>query len=118
MKPRLLVLAGASLALAACTMIPPYERPEAPVPADWSGPAIEPAPAPTPLPASEIPWREALTDRRLRSVVELALANNRDLRVAALNVDRVRSLYQIQRSELYPRWGRWPPATSTGFRPT
>ena len=105
MRPRLLVLAAAGLALAACTMIPPYERPQAPVPADWSGPAVEPTPAPSSLPASEVPWSEALTDRRLRSVVELALANNRDLRIAALNVDRVRSLYQIQRSELYPAVG-------------
>ena len=35
-------------------------------------------------------------------MIEQALANNRDLRVATLNIDKVRALYQIQSAELYP----------------
>lgn len=105
MKARLLVVAGASLAVAACTMISPYQRPEAPVPTQWSGPGLAPGSSPTPQPASEIAWHEFLADQRLRSVVEQALANNRDLRIAALNVDRIQQLCRIQRAELYPGVG-------------
>ena len=49
-----------------------------------------------------IPWRDFFVDERLRQVIDLALANNRDLRVAALNVERTQALYRIQRAELLP----------------
>jgi multidrug efflux system outer membrane protein len=49
-----------------------------------------------------VKWQEFFTDQRLQSVIELALANNRDLRIATLNVERVQALYQIQRAQLYP----------------
>jgi multidrug efflux system outer membrane protein len=55
--------------------------------------------------APKVPWREFITDDRLRAVVDLVLANNRDLRVAALNAERVGAFYRIQRSELYPTVG-------------
>ena len=61
---------------------------------------------PAALPAvRDVPWQEFFTDARLRSVIDLALANNRDLRVATLNVERVAALYRIQRSELFPTIG-------------
>jgi multidrug efflux system outer membrane protein len=50
----------------------------------------------------EIPWRTFFTDKNLQQVIETALNNNRDLRVAALNVQRARAIYGIQRAELYP----------------
>ena len=43
-----------------------------------------------------------MLDERLQKVIGLALANNRDLRVAALNIERARGLYRIQRAELFP----------------
>ena len=52
--------------------------------------------------ASEIKWRDFFTDPRLKSYIELALVNNRDLRVAALNVEHARAEYRIQRSALFP----------------
>lgn len=55
------------------------------------------------LPADEIGWRDFLTDRRLQRVVEIALANNRDLRVAALNIAQAQAQYRIQRSDLFPQ---------------
>jgi outer membrane protein, multidrug efflux system len=101
MKPRLLVLVVGALALAGCSLIPPYQQPAAPVPTAWSdSPVAASAPA-----ADEIAWQEFFADPRLRSVVEQALAGNRDLRVAALNVDKVQALYRIQRAELYPGVG-------------
>jgi len=55
--------------------------------------------------ASDVAWRDFFTDARLRSVIELALANNRDLRTAALNTERVQALYRIQRADQYPTVG-------------
>jgi multidrug efflux system outer membrane protein len=90
-------------------MIPEYVRPEPPVPPAWpeaTAPAGSPPEAvPAGPPAAEIGWQDYFTDPRLRSVIELALANNRDLRIAALNVDRMSALYRIQRAELYPGVG-------------
>jgi multidrug efflux system outer membrane protein len=50
--------------------------------------------------AADIGWREFFTDARLQQLIELALANNRDLRVAALNVEAQRARYRIQRADL------------------
>ncbi|NMG30384.1 AdeC/AdeK/OprM family multidrug efflux complex outer membrane factor [Aromatoleum evansii] len=94
---RTLVVAVAAAFMGACSLIPAYERPAAPVPA-----AFPDAPAGT-ASASEAPaWRDYFADPRLRELVELALANNRDLRIAALNIERARVQYGIQRAELFP----------------
>ena len=55
------------------------------------------------LPASEIGWRDFIADPRLQRLVEIALSNNRDLRVAALTVEQVQAQYRIQRAQLYPQ---------------
>jgi multidrug efflux system outer membrane protein len=49
-----------------------------------------------------MPWREFIADERLQKIIETALNNNRDLRLAALNVERARAYYGIQRAELLP----------------
>ena len=87
-----------------CSLAPPYTQPEVPVPAAWpTGPAYKAAGAAPGLPTPvEIPWREFFADDHLRNVIEAALDNNRDLRLAALNVQRARAIYGIQRSELFP----------------
>ncbi len=97
------ILAAAAFLLTGCsTMIPKYSRPEAPVPAEWpNGPAYREAPQEAPA-ASALKWREFFTDERLRGVIDTALKNNRDLRVAALNVERARAMYRIQRADLFP----------------
>ena len=87
-----------------CTLAPEYTRPASPVPADWpTGAAYNEtksaASAPT---VSELPWREFFTDERLQKIIETALNNNRDLRLAALNVEKARAFYGIQRAELLP----------------
>jgi outer membrane protein, multidrug efflux system len=102
---RKLLLVGVMICLGGCTMIPKYTRPDAPVPADWpSGPAYKETPATQAASAaSDLNWREFFADERLRSIIETALKNNRDLRLAALNIERARALYRIQRAELIPR---------------
>ena len=93
-----------SLALAACDMAPKYVRPELPVPAGTpqgdayaanggAGAAIVPA---------DTAWRDFFTDARLARVIETALANNRDLRIALANVEQARAQYKVQRADLLP----------------
>jgi multidrug efflux system outer membrane protein len=52
--------------------------------------------------ATDIGWRDFFVDPRLQQLVEIALKNNRDLRVSVLNVEAVRAQYQITRAELFP----------------
>ncbi len=103
MNKNTLILLGIAILPAGCTMAPKYARPAAPVPVEWpSGPAYAPAAA-TNLPAvPDLTWREFFTDKKLQQVIGMALTNNRDLRIAALNVERARGFYGIQRAELYP----------------
>jgi len=103
-KYRFLLLGLVAAVLGGCAPISKYARPEAPVPARWpDGPAYDNAlAAPGSPAAAEVRWREFLADERLRKVVETALNNNRDLRTAALNVERARALYGVQRAELLP----------------
>ena len=96
-----LVVALAASALGACSMIPVFERPAAPVPAAFPQAAPTEASAVAPL-ADTIAWRDYFADERLRNVIALALDNNRDLRVAALNIERARAQYGIQRADLLP----------------
>jgi multidrug efflux system outer membrane protein len=98
------LVAITAVLLAGCTLAPNYTRPEAPVPATWpDGPAYDNAQASPGAPAAaEVPWREYFTDERLRQLIETALRNNRDLRVAALNVERARAVFGIARAELLP----------------
>ena len=101
----LMALSGIGFVLAGCSLIPEYEQPEKPVPAQWpAGPAYLAPSQQVPV-ASEIKWREFFRDERLQRLIETALQNNRDLRLAALNVERARALYGIQRAELYPAVG-------------
>ena len=90
--------------LAGCTMVPTYSRPAPPIPAGWpTGPAYKEAEEnPTGPTAADVGWRAFYADERLQEVIRLALDNNRDLRIAALNIERARNLYRIQRAELFP----------------
>lgn len=91
--------------LAGCTMAPTYTRPEAPVPAAWpSGPAYKDSAVKPPDKAVvEIPWQEFFVDGKLRTLVAMALENNRDLRVATLNIEKSRAQYRIRRADLMPK---------------
>lgn len=90
-----------TLALSACSMAPRYEQPPAPVPAAYPESDAVVVSRQDVL-AADIGWREVLLDPRLQSLVELALENNRDLRLAALNVEAARAQYRIQRAGQYP----------------
>jgi multidrug efflux system outer membrane protein len=102
---RKLLLGWVLICFGGCTMIPKYSRPAAPVPTDWpQGPAYKETAATAKAPAAtEVQWRQFFTDPGLQKVIGTALENNRDLKVAALNVERARAMYRIQRNELLPR---------------
>ncbi|MDQ3335862.1 MAG: efflux transporter outer membrane subunit [Myxococcota bacterium] len=84
------------LALSACSLAPKYERPVAPVANRWD--AAEGGRS-----AAELGWRQVFADARMAAIIDLALKNNRDLRVAALNVELVRAQYRIQRASQFPQ---------------
>ena len=81
--------------LGACTLEPHYRRPPAPVPALPGGTAADTV-------AADIGWREFFPDPQLQQLIGLALTDNRDLRVAVLNVQSAQAQYRIQRAELFP----------------
>jgi multidrug efflux system outer membrane protein len=100
-------VAGAAAALAllaGCSLAPTYDRPASPAPSTWqSGPAYDANAAYLGAqPARNVPWRDFFADARLRQVIELALANNRDLRVSALNIVKARAQYGVQKADLLP----------------
>jgi NodT family efflux transporter outer membrane factor (OMF) lipoprotein len=100
-----LLLAAASLA--GCSMMPVYERPAAPVPGDWPHPA-----ATSDMPAAQLSWEAFFADDHLKQLIAAALRNNRDLRVATLNIEQARAQYDIRRADRYPALG----ATAGGSR--
>ena len=97
---RLLPLAAALILAGCVNLAPDHERPAAPVEQSWpQGEAYEGAA----LRQQALPgWQEFFTNAKLRQVIEFGLAGNRDLRVAALNVEKTRAMYNVQRSELFP----------------
>ncbi|QNH12055.1 AdeC/AdeK/OprM family multidrug efflux complex outer membrane factor [Xanthomonas sp. SI] len=96
-----LALAVSTL-LAGCSLMPAYERPAAPVPAQFDGAAADSGAQTVAVPVADIGWRAVFTDPKLQQVIELALDNNRDLRVAALNIDQAWAQYRVQRADLAP----------------
>src|ERR1700761_507355 len=85
--------------MSACTMEPHYKRPAAPVPANWASNATA---AETSKTAEETGWRQFFPDPNMQRLIEIALANNRDLRVAILNVQSAQAQYRVQRADLFP----------------
>jgi outer membrane protein, multidrug efflux system len=131
-RPAALLCAIAWLSLAAgCTLEPRYRAPALPVPDRWPIPATTVSDAASDTAGAgagatetrEIGWRDFFVDPRLQRLIELALSNNRDLRVAVLNIERARAQYRIQRAALLPQIDAtasytresYPPALSFGF---
>ena len=99
-------LAGAAaLALAGCSLAPTYERPAAPVPQTIQGAASANAAAIDQTPAADVGWQNYYADPRLKALIGIALENNRDLRVAAMNIEAARAQYGLQRADLLPGVG-------------
>ncbi|MGE4405066.1 efflux transporter outer membrane subunit [Pseudomonas sp.] len=104
-RPALGALATALL-LVGCSLAPTYHRPDAPIPGQWtdgakasqSGAATTPAASA----AATLDWQTFVTDETLRKLIDLSLANNRDLRQTLLNVEAARAQYRVQRADRLP----------------
>ena len=111
---RIAWLLTAAIGASACGMLEPRLPEAAPaIPAEWPLPPTTPGTAPgaagvatqasqAPQAAADIGWREFFTDPNLEELIAQALANNRDLRVAVLNVEKARAQYRIQRADRVP----------------
>ena len=94
-----LAFLSAVLVTAGCSMIPSFKRPAAPVAEHYPGTTTTTNAGPA---AADIAWQEFFADERLKTLIGLALVNNRDLRVAVLNVEQSRAQYRITRSASFP----------------
>ena len=89
--------------LTGCTLMPAYQQPASPVPTAFADVATaDNQGGETATPVAQIGWRQVFTDPQLQRVIDLALANNRDLRVAALNIEKARAQYRVQDAALFP----------------
>lgn len=103
------LLASALLA-AGCSFIPQLDRGPSPVALQY--PATGSVEGESSTATADIPWQNFFTDTRLQQLIQLALENNRDLRVAVLRIEQAQAQYQIQRSAQFPELG----AAATGSR--
>lgn len=95
----LLSLLFAGLSIAGCTNIPKLAAPVPPVPLAFPMMA---GLSELGIPTAELGWRTMFKDPRLERIIELALANNRDLRLSTLNAEAVYSQFRIQRAPQFP----------------
>ena len=84
------------LLLTGCSLAPDYQRPATPAGATWQA-------------SSDVTttrgWKGTFSDPQLQQLITLALSNNRDLRIAALNVQSYEARYRIQRAAQLPTVG-------------
>ena len=92
------------LLLGGCTLAPRYHRPDLPVAEILPDTKQSNAPAATKEAVidAELGWRDFFVDPQLQQLIQTALANNRDLRTSALNIESYQAQYRIQRSALFP----------------
>lgn len=114
MTQRIPTLSTFSLAalLCGCSLVPDYQRPAAPVPVQWPTASTHGAAYRNTTPVSarssaestadSIGWEDFFLDPGLRRLIGIALENNRDLRVAILNVQAAEAQYRVQRGDLFP----------------
>ncbi|MDE1464122.1 efflux transporter outer membrane subunit [Spartinivicinus poritis] len=94
------------LTMAGCvSLAPDYQQPDSPVTAEWRDTKAaqqNSSAVATHKTVAAIKWQDYFQDRKLRQVINLALTNNRDLRIALLNIEQARAKYGIQEAELWP----------------
>lgn len=103
MRTHILVWLVLLMSAVGCSLAPQYTRPEMPVPGAWpQGEAYKDMSSSDAVSPHELMWDAFYKEANLQRVIDMALQNNRDLRLAALNVERARALYGVQRAERYP----------------
>ncbi|MDF3835874.1 efflux transporter outer membrane subunit [Cupriavidus basilensis] len=92
--------AALALLLAGCSLAPRYERPAVPLAAGYPRGA-QPVNAPQAA-VAELGWKQVFPDARLQRLIQIALDNNQDLQLAALNVRRAQVQFRIERAAQWP----------------
>ena len=100
-RARTAILSLALVSVSACSLAPTYVRPELPVPPSWPVGDAYLRQSEAALPS--VSYRDIFRDQRLQQIIERALVNNRDLRIAAANIEAARAQYRIQRADLLPQ---------------
>lgn len=94
-----IVACAAAMLLAACTLTPPYHRPDAGVPAAWHGPV----PADTARSIADIAWWNVFRDPQLEALIRDALSDNLDLAVVAAQIAQAEAQVTAARSPIFPQ---------------
>jgi multidrug efflux system outer membrane protein len=102
----------ALLASGCMSLEPNYVRPGPAVPASWPVGSAYLAQSEAALPA--VTYKDIFRDPRLQTLIQQALANNRDLMAAAANISAAREQYRIQRSGQLPVVNAGAGTTLTG----
>jgi multidrug efflux system outer membrane protein len=104
MRKQIVLSFAVLIFMGGCSLAPDYTQPSAPIPAEWpQGPAYKDPQATSEAQAAwKLSWQSFFTDPKLQQIIETALNNNRDLRLALLNVEKAAALYGIQKAELFP----------------
>jgi outer membrane protein, multidrug efflux system len=89
---------SAVLLCAACTLGPDYERPVVPVPDGWRQMSATDQES-----LANTPWWELFGDPELVQLIEIALAENKDLLIAVERIEEARAFYGFQRADLFPK---------------
>src|SRR5690625_826743 len=97
---------GAALVLAGCSLAPTYEQPQAPIPAEYPlvG-ASETELAQADAEFNELGWEQFFNDPQLKELIDVALENNRDIRIALDRVLEAQAQFGIARSDQVPAFG-------------
>ena len=90
----------ALMATACSTMEPHYLRPDPAIPESW--PVGDPYLAQAEVGLPVLTYQQVFQDPRLQTLIAQAVANNRDLMVAAANIAAAREQYRIQRAQQFP----------------
>src|SRR5262245_36977064 len=101
MKLWTIVCLTIALPLAGCKMGPNYKRPQAPVPAEYRAAVRDPN-LPPAASLANTKWFDLYQDDQLNDLIQTALQQNYDLRIASARVLQSRAIYGITRSVLFP----------------
>jgi outer membrane protein, multidrug efflux system len=104
MRKQIVLSFAALIFVGGCSLAPEYTQPSAPIPTEWpQGTAYKDSQATAETQAAwKLSWQAFFTDPKLQRIIETALSDNRDLRLALLNMEKAAALYGIQKAELYP----------------
>src|SRR5690349_12893401 len=99
-----LILAGVgglTWLMAGCAVGPNYKRPAINSPTNYRNAAADPSTNSL----ADVQWRELYKDETLHSLIQTALTNNYDLRIAITRVEQARAIAGQAKAQLVPRIG-------------